>query len=118
MAIVMELAHALVGRWKVQRVSGLLPPFGVHKAIGGLEGRTYLGPLPVGSFSVASTPSKVVLLYRLWPIRDELRLEADGSWSGRGYVFGREFCRFRLVPRDQHAPLPTRRRRVERLPAA
>jgi hypothetical protein len=35
--------------------------------------------------------------YALWPVRDEL-VEVDrGEWLGRGLIFGREFCRFRLV---------------------
>jgi hypothetical protein len=37
------------------------------------------------------------LVYRRWPIRDELEPDA-GFWGGRGFLFGREFCRFRLVP--------------------
>jgi hypothetical protein len=112
----MELTQALEGRWKVERIRGLLPPF-VYKEIRGLVGRTYLGPVPVGSFDLAGTAAKVSLLYRLWPVRDEVRLEVDGTWSGRAYFFGREFCRFRLVPRHEVHRLPKRPRREERLPA-
>jgi hypothetical protein len=37
------------------------------------------------------------LNYAVWPVRDELVEGEDGEWLGRGLIFGREFCRFRLV---------------------
>ncbi|MGH3004494.1 MAG: hypothetical protein ACRDOS_01060 [Gaiellaceae bacterium] len=86
----------LEGVWRVERVSGLLPPAGLRKRIGPRGGSTRLGPLPLAHFRVRER----TLDYVLWPVRDELRPAADGTWAGRGLVFGREFCRFRLV-RDE-----------------
>src|SRR4051812_42635577 len=43
---------SLTGRFRVRRVSGLLPPFGVTKRIDGSRGMTYLFGLPVGAFRV------------------------------------------------------------------
>ena len=87
----------LDGRWRVEREAGLLPPFGIGKRIGGGSGWTTLGGVPVGAFRVEGN----ALVYRGWPIRDELRWQADGTWSGRGLLGGREFCRFRLVPAER-----------------
>ena len=86
---------APAGRWRVERVGGLLPP-GLRKRIGRDGGSTRLGPLPLAVFRVHGQ----TLNYRLLPIRDELTPAGDGTWLGRGLVFGREFCRFRLV-RDE-----------------
>jgi hypothetical protein len=83
------------GRWRVERVGGLLPP-GLRKRIGPAGGSTSLGPLPLAVFRIRGR----TLEYRLLPIRDELTAAGDGTWLGRGLVFGREFCRFRLV-RDE-----------------
>lgn len=85
---------ALDGYWKVRRRKGLLPPVGIRKFITGDHGWTMIGPVPVAPFQVKG-PS---LLYKLWPIRDEIMLE-DGKWVGRGYLFGRQFCEFRLLPK-------------------
>lgn len=84
------------GRWRVERVGGLLPP-GLRKRIGRNGGSTRLGPLPLALFRVRGR----TLDYRLLPIRDELTPAGDGTWLGRGLLFGREFCRFRLVPDDR-----------------
>jgi hypothetical protein len=84
------------GRWRVERIGGLLPP-GLRKRIGRRSGSTRLGPVPLAAFRVRGT----TLDYRLLPIRDELTPAGDGSWLGRGLLFGREFCRFRLVPDDR-----------------
>jgi hypothetical protein len=84
---------ALDGSWLVKRESGVLPPFGVGKRIRGREGWTTLGGVPAAPFRVAGT----TLVYRGWPVRDELEPQADGSWHGRGFLLGREFCRFSLV---------------------
>jgi hypothetical protein len=83
----------LAGQWRVERVSGLLPPIGVRKRIGPGRGTTWLGPLPIGFFRVRGQ----TLDYTGWPIRDELAPLDDGEWIGRGLVFGRQFCVFRLV---------------------
>jgi hypothetical protein len=92
----------LSGRWRVERVSGLLPPIGVRKQIGRVRGTTWLGPVPVGAFRVEGR----TLEYAGWPIRDELR-PAAGGWIGRGLIFGRQFCVFRLVREPcETRPLP------------
>jgi hypothetical protein len=83
----------LVGNWRVERVNGLLPPWGLRKRIGSRTGTTRLGPLPLAPFRVRGR----TLDYAAWPLRDELRPAPGGEWLGRGLVFGREFCRFRLV---------------------
>jgi hypothetical protein len=85
------------GRWRVERIDGLLPPAGLRKRIGRGGGSTRLGPLPLAPFRVRGR----TLEYRLLPIRDELTSAADGSWLGRGLLFGRQFCRFRLVRDDR-----------------
>jgi hypothetical protein len=83
----------LDGTWRVERTSGLLPPVGLTKKIVGGRGWTLAAGVPVAPFRVAET----TLVYRGWPVRDELEADADGSWRGRGVFLGREFCRFRLV---------------------
>jgi hypothetical protein len=83
----------LVGRWRVERVSGLLPAGGLRKHIGASGGSTRVGPLPLALFRVKGQ----TLDYLGWPVRDELIRGSDGVWLGRGLLFGREFCRFRLV---------------------
>ena len=85
----------VAGRWRVERVGGLLPP-GLRKRIGGSGGSTRLGPVPLALFRVRGR----TLDYRLLPLRDELTPAGDGTWLGRGLLLGREFCRFRLVPHD------------------
>jgi hypothetical protein len=83
----------LEGAWRVEREAGLLPPFGLSKTISGGSGWTRAAGLPVAPFRVSGT----TLVYRGWPVRDELREGPDGTWAGRGLLLGREFCRFRLV---------------------
>ena len=82
----------LRGRWRVRREAGVLPPF-VKKRIGDGSGWTLWFGVPVGRFRVEDD----ALDYRLWPVRDELH-EEGGEIHGRGLLFGREFCRFRLDP--------------------
>ena len=85
----------LDGRWKVRRESGLLPPFGIRKVISGDHGWTLLCPVPVAPFKVTEDQT---LLYKLWPIRDELHRRADGVYFGRAYFLGMRFCTFRMDP--------------------
>ena len=85
----------LEGEWRVRRESGVLPPFGLSKRIGRTTGWTLMGGVPVAPFRVVGT----TLDYLGWPVRDELTPRQDGTWTGRGVLLGREFCRFRLVPR-------------------
>ena len=90
------MTSELTGRWRVERTGGLLPPFGLRKCIGRDGGWTALGPIPLAPFRVHGR----TLDYAVWPVKDELVEQEDGGWVGRGFIFGREFCRFRLV-RDQ-----------------
>ena len=83
----------LDGTWQVEREAGVLPPFGLSKKIERGHGWTRALGLPVAPFRVAGR----TLVYRGWPVRDELAPRPDGSWAGRGLLLGREFCRFRLV---------------------
>jgi hypothetical protein len=84
---------ALAGHWRVERTSGLLPPVGLRKRIGRGRGWTTLGPLPLAAFRVHGR----TLDYILWPVKDELAEGENEEWIGRGLIFGREFCRFRLL---------------------
>jgi hypothetical protein len=77
----------------VARLSGLLPPAGIRKRIGRQSGSTSVGPIPLALFRIRGR----TLDYVGWPVRDELVQNENGDWIGRGLVFGREFCRFRLV---------------------
>ena len=86
-------AAGLAGAWRVERLSGLLPPRVLRKRIGDGSGWTLLGPLPLAYFRRRGT----TLDYVAWPVRDELTQRGDGEWVGRGLLLGREFCRFRLV---------------------
>lgn len=65
-------------------------------------GTTYLFGVRMGRFDVRHLDGAVVLEYRVWPIRDELRFESEsGLWRGRGLLLGRWFCDFRLEPGSQ-----------------
>jgi hypothetical protein len=82
-------------RYRVRRVSGLLPPFGVTKRIDGTRGMTYLFGIGVGAFRVLGRR----YVYRWWPIVDELDARDGDGWLGRGRLFGvLTICRFRLEP--------------------
>jgi hypothetical protein len=85
--------RALVGRFRVRRLSGLLPPFGVTKRIDGSKGMTCLFGVPIGAFRVIGRR----FVYKWWPIVDEIDGEDERGWVGRGRLFGVvTFCRFRL----------------------
>jgi hypothetical protein len=87
------LHSGLSGHFRVRRVSGLLPPFGVTKRIDGLRGCTYLFGLPLGRFVVVGRR----FVYRWWPIVDEIDGTERGAPVGRGRLFGVwTFCHFRL----------------------
>jgi|SRR4051794_36028274 hypothetical protein len=82
----------LRGEWRVERLSGLLPP-GVGKRIGARSGVTTVFGLPVAPFTVSGRR----LVYRWLPIHDALAQDSAGGWLGEGRLAGRRFCRFRLV---------------------
>ena len=84
----------LDGVWRVERVSGLLPPLvGVRKRIRGARGETAVGPFPGIPFVVDGR----ALRYRppLSGLVDELEPE-EGGYRGRATFMGREYGRFRL----------------------
>lgn len=87
--------NELDGVWKVERVSGLLPPMlGVEKRISGARGETRVGPLPGLPFDVRG----LTLHYRK-PFEgfvDELQRDGDG-YRGRATFRGREFGRFAMT---------------------
>ncbi|MDQ4142945.1 MAG: hypothetical protein M3198_04230 [Actinomycetota bacterium] len=82
------------GKWRVRRLAGLLPPFGVTKRIAGGRGWTFFLGIPVGFFRVRGRR----LEYVLWPVVDEVDPSPDGSWEGRARAGRWEFARFRLTP--------------------
>ncbi len=88
--------YGLDGRWRVQRLGGVLPPMvGVSKAIRGRRGKVRLGPLPGPPFRVESRGEGIALVYLppLSAFTDELEAGSGDSWEGRtlfgGYVLGR-----------------------------
>jgi hypothetical protein len=86
---------ALQGSWRVERISGLLPPLlPIRKHISAAAGVTRIGPLRL-PFDVEGTR----LRYRgpLHALVDELERSGNG-FVGRATVFGREYGRFRLIP--------------------
>jgi hypothetical protein len=90
----------LYGEWRVERLSGFVPAFGLRKRINSSGGTTRLGPFPLAFFRVRG----LTLDYLAWPVRDVLAPSEDGGWVGRGLFLGREFCRFRLVrPPEERA---------------
>ncbi|MFL5322032.1 MAG: hypothetical protein ACJ790_20390 [Myxococcaceae bacterium] len=88
------MSEEVSGRWKVKRVSGLLPPFGVSKVIGLANGVTRLLGIPVAAFKVVGNEFR----YRALPVRDRVHPNGDGTYEGEGFLFGKRFCRFRLEP--------------------
>jgi len=87
---------SLDGVWRVERVSGFLPPLlGVTKRIEGARGETRVGSLPGVPFTVDG----LELRYRA-PFQgfvDVLEPAADG-FVGRTRVYGREIGTFRMRP--------------------
>jgi ferritin-like metal-binding protein YciE len=84
----------LDGTWRVQRVSGFLPPLmGLQKRISGERGETTVGTLPGVPFTVEG----LTLRYRppLDGFVDQLEPAADG-FSGRSTFRGREYARFTM----------------------
>jgi hypothetical protein len=85
---------SLDGSWRVERLSGVLPPLPIRKRIAGDSGVTRIGLMRL-PFRVEGT----TLHYRppLQAFVDELQPSGDG-FVGRATVLGREYARFRLVP--------------------
>lgn len=85
----------LDGRWKVERIAGLLPPLlGVEKRIRGDRGETRVGAAIGVPFRVEGR----ALRYR-WPLSgfvDDLEGSGD-ELAGRATLRGRKFGRFRMT---------------------
>jgi hypothetical protein len=93
-------ASDLEGRWRVERLSGILPPMlGVNKEISGARGRTKLGPLPVLPFRVESREDCIALAYSpsFSVLIDELTAGSGDSWVGRTTLGGYKLGRFRMT---------------------
>ena len=87
----------LDGVWKVERLSGLLPPtIGTTKRIAGSSGETRLGSLPGVPFAVEG----FALRYRgpFSGFVDFLEPDGPAVYAGRATFRGREFGRFRMYP--------------------
>ncbi len=95
---------SLAGRWSVRRESGFLPRLAVTKRITARgRGWTCIAGIPVFPFRVMpSRTADCEFRYRFLPVKDEL-IKLGYGWEGRGLLFGREFCRFRLFPKRRPA---------------
>jgi hypothetical protein len=100
-----ESGLTLAGRWSVRRESGFLPRFGITKRISARgRGWTCVAGVPLLPFRVMkSARADRELRYRFLPLRDEL-IKLGYGWLGRGLFLGREFCRFRLLPKRESKP--------------
>ena len=90
----------LEGRWRVERLSGALPPMvRVHKKIQGERGETRFGPLPGPAFRIEEREDCLALVYRspFSVLVDEVRKESEDSWLGKATLGGRAFGRFRMT---------------------
>jgi len=84
----------------VETVSGGLPIFGLSRWFDEPgHGWIMVSGIRVLPFRVAFARGRgggLELRYPFLPLRDELVLDR-GGWYGRGFLFGREIYRFRLV---------------------
>ncbi len=90
----------LEGRWRVERLSGALPPLvAVHKEIHGERGETRLGPLPGPPYRIEEREDCLALVYRppFSMLVDKIRKETEDSWLGEATLGGRAFGRFRMT---------------------
>lgn len=88
----------LEGRWRVERLSGMLPPMvGVSKEILGERGKTRLGPLLSLPFQIEKREDCIVFVYPSSMLVDEIRYASEDSWVGRAVLAGYELGRFRIV---------------------
>lgn len=90
----------LEGRWRVERLSGALPPMvAVHKEVHGERGETRLGPLPGPPYRIEEREDCLALVYRppFSLLVDEVRKESGDSWLGEAMLGGRAFGRFRMT---------------------
>lgn len=99
-------AGGLDGRWRVERLGGLLPPMpGVSKEIHGGRGKTRFGSLLSLPFRVERRADCIALVYSppLSALVDKLTVGSGDSLAGRAVLGGYELGRFRMV-RIQQQP--------------
>ena len=90
----------LKGRWRVERLSGALPPMvAVYKEINGKRGETRFGHFLTLPFRIEQREDCPALVYRppISMLVDELRKQAEDSWLGETTIGGRAFGRFRMT---------------------
>ena len=90
----------LEGRWRVERLSGVLPPMvAVHKEIHGKRGETRFGHLIRLRFRIEEREDCSALVYRppFSILVDEVRKRTQDSWLGETTLGGRTFGRFRMM---------------------
>ncbi len=90
----------LEGRWRLERLSGVLPPLiAARKEIRGHRGKTQFGPLLEASFRVEEREDCLALIYRppFSMLVDKVRKESEGSWLGKATLGGRAFGQFRMT---------------------
>jgi hypothetical protein len=90
----------LEGRWRVERLSGALPPMvAVHKKIHGKRGETRFGHFLALPFRIEQREDCPALVYRLSfsTLVDEVRKQTEDSWLGETILGGRALGRFRMT---------------------
>ena len=90
----------LDGRWRVERLSGALPPMvAVHKEIHGKRGETKLGHFLAWPFRIEEREDCPALVYRrpFSILVDEVRKQTEDSGLGATTLGGRAFGRFRMT---------------------
>lgn len=90
----------LEGEWRVERLSGLLPPMvGIWKRFSGESGETRFGALLVWRFRIERRAEHIALVYRspFSKLVDELWAETEDSWLGRTMLGGFKLGRFRMT---------------------
>lgn len=98
-------AKPLEGRWRLERLSGVLPPLsGACKEIRGNRGKTRFDPLPGIPFRVDEREAVLALVYRrpFSMLVDEVREGPDGAWFGKATLSGCAIGRFRMTRVSQH----------------
>ena len=90
----------LEGRWRVERLSGALPPMvTVHKEIHGKRGETRFAQFLALPFRIEEHEDCPAFVYRppFSMLVDELRKQVDNSWLGETTLGGHAFGRFRMT---------------------
>lgn len=101
----------LEGRWRVERLSGILPPMmGVSKEIHGERGKTRFGPLLSLPFRVEKREHCMALVYQppFSMLVDEIEHASEDSWEGWATLGGHGIGRFRMM-RTRRKQATTRR---------